>query len=338
MKTLQLTGIGLESLRFADAPEPRPGPRGLLLRIRSASLNFRDLAIARGEYGSFARPLVLGSDALAEVIAIGPEVSRFTPGDRVCPTDTPDWISGPPDEASLRRRLGGPAPGVLQELLCVQESEAVRAPAALSDDEAASLSGAGVTAWQALNPLASLRAGQFVVVQGTGAVSLFTLQLARLAGARVIATSRSRAKLERVRTLGAEHLIDSAQTPEWQREVLRITDGRGADVVVDVLGGAELARSIAAARVGGTIVVLGFLAGPSAQLALPAAITRCLKIVTSGGRSRENFQDFVRAIEAGALRPVIDSVHGFADAQTAFARLGAPDLFGKVVIRIAPRG
>jgi NADPH:quinone reductase-like Zn-dependent oxidoreductase len=335
MKTFELSGIGVDSLVFAERPMPPVGPRDLLLRIRAASLNYRDLAIARGEYGKVSLPLVLGSDAVGEVVKAGAEATRFAVGERVIPTDTPDWIAGPPDERMLRRRLGGTLPGVLSELLVVSEEAAVPAPAHLTDEEAATLGGAGVTAWQALYTADRLRPGEtVVVVQGTGGVSLFALQLARLGGAEVIVTSRSADKLARAAALGATRGIDTRATPDWDQEVLSLTRGRGADVVIDVVGGASLARSIAAARVGGVVVVLGFLDGTSSNVDLPAAIRRSVTLRSYSGRSRESYEGLARALSSSDIRPVVDRVFDFDAAREAFAYVASGAQFGKVVIRI----
>jgi NADPH:quinone reductase-like Zn-dependent oxidoreductase len=215
----------------------------------------------------------------------------------------------------------------------VSEEAAVLAPTHLSDEEASTLCAAGVTAWQALYSLARLKPGETVVVQGTGGVSLFALQLARLGGAQVIALSRNADKLARALALGAHHGIDTRATPDWDREVLRLTRGRGADVVVDVVGGSSIGRSTAAARVGGHVAVLGFLEDASSTLDLPTAIRRGITLGTSSGRSRESFEAMNRAIEAGAVRPVVDRVFGFGEAREAFGYLASGAQFGKVVVR-----
>jgi NADPH:quinone reductase-like Zn-dependent oxidoreductase len=335
MKTLELKTIGLDALAFSERPTPSFGPRDLLLRTRAVSLNYRDVAIARGEYGRYSLPLILGSDAVAEIVQIGPAVTQFAIGDRVCPNDTPDWISGGPDDRTTKQRLGGPLDGVLAEFFVASESAVVRAPGHLTDEEASTLCGAGVTAWQALYPLGHLTPGQTVVVQGTGGVSLFALQLARLGGAAVIATSRSSDKLTRVRELGATDLIDTRVHADWQAEVLRLTHGRGADVVIDVVGGASLGRSIAAARLGGTVVSLGFLESQTSTVDLPTAIRRAVTLCTSTGRSREAFEALNRAVEVSGMRPVVDRVFPFAEAREAFEYMASGAQFGKVVVRFA---
>ncbi len=335
MKALVLEGATLGSLVVRDRPIPVVGGHDVLLRTRAASLNYRDIAIARGEYGAYQRPLILGSDAVGEVVEVGAGVTRFSKGDRVCPTDTPDWIAGPPDERSLSRRLGGPADGVFAEFFAVPESAAVSAPRHLTDVEAATLSSAGVTAWRALFVLGGVVPGDTVVVEGTGGVALFALQLARLANARVVALSRSAAKLDRARALGATDAIDTTATPEWDAEVRRLTGGRGADFVVNVVGGASLGRSIGACRVGGKVIVLGFLDGPTASLDVVSAIRRGVSLHTSTGRSRENFEAMNRAIEAAAMRPVVDRVFPFERVLEAFAYLESGAMFGKIGLEFA---
>jgi NADPH:quinone reductase-like Zn-dependent oxidoreductase len=217
----------------------------------------------------------------------------------------------------------------------VHEEAAVAVPAYLSDEEAASLCGAGVTAWQALYVLTQLCPGQHVLVQGTGSVSLFALQLARLGGAEVSVLSRSAEKLTRARALGAHHAIDTTAVPGWESAVLALTGGRGVDVVIDVLGGEQLNRSIAAVRVGGSVIAARFLDGMSSQLDLPSAIRRSVTLRTTSGRSRENFEAFMRALEIGRLQPVIDRVFAFAQADRAFDYLGRGSAFGKVVVRVS---
>lgn len=324
--------IDLDALTLTERPIPEPGPRDLLLRMRAASLNYRDLAIARRTYGSFAAPLVPVSDGVGEVVAIGSEVRRFAVGDRVCPTYVPDWIAGEPTEEAARRRLGGPIDGVLAEYVRVHEDAAVRAPAHLTDVEAATLPIAGVTAWHALFVAGRVQPGDTVVVQGTGGVSLFALALARLAGARVLVTSSSPDKLARARDLGAAEGIDYRATPAWDARVLELTSGRGADHVIDVAGGDGLGRSIAAARVGGTVSLIGFIAGMSSTLDLAAAMRRVVRIQAISVGSRASFESLARALELHRTRPVVDRVFAFEDARAAYDHLARGGHFGKVAI------
>jgi NADPH:quinone reductase-like Zn-dependent oxidoreductase len=335
MKTYELRqGRGLESLVLTERPEPVPGPRELLVRVRAVSLNYRDLAILRGTYGDYPRPLVPVSDGVGTVVAVGSEVRRFAVGDRVIPAYVPDWIRGEPTEENTRRRLGGPLDGLLRESACVHEEAAVAAPAHLTDAEAATLPIAGVTAWHALFTAGRLGPGQTVVVQGTGGVSLFALQLARMAGARVLVTSRSLAKLERAVGLGAAGGIHSQGEAAWDARVLALTDGRGADHVVDVVGGAGVGCSIAAARVGGTVSLVGFLDSASVSFDLTRALRRIVRLQAVSVGSRDDLESLGRALSAQGVRPVVDRTFSFDQAPAAYEYLASGAQFGKVVITL----
>jgi NADPH:quinone reductase-like Zn-dependent oxidoreductase len=301
--------------------------------LRAASLNYRDLALLEGRYLALGAPVVPGSDGVGEVVAVGPGVRRFAVGQRAIPVYVPGWRTGRPDAEAVRRRLGGPQDGVLREYLCVPEEEATPAPAHLSDAEAATLPIAGVTAWRALVAEGRLRPGDTVVVQGTGGVSLFGLQLARLAGARVLVTSRSAEKLARVEALGAAHGIDTSATPDWEAEVLRLTGGRGADHVLDVLGGAQVQRSLAAARLGGTVSLVGFLTGLEARFDLGLALRRMVRLQAVSVGSREDQEALGAALEAHGVRPVVDRVFPFEELPAAYAHLASGAQLGKVVVR-----
>lgn len=324
--------IDLDALTLVERPMPEVGPRDLLLRMRAASLNYRDLAIARRAYGTFGAPLIPLSDGVGEIVAVGAEVERFAVGDRVCPTYLPDWIAGEPTEETARRRLGGPLDGVLAEYVRVAEHAAVRAPSHLTDVEAATLPIAGVTAWHALFVAGGVHPGDTVVVQGTGGVSLFALTLARLAGARVIVTSSSPEKLARARELGAAEGIDYRATPDWHARVLDLTEGRGADHVIDVAGGDGLGRSIAAARVGGTVSLVGFVAGTSASLDLGATLRRVVRLQAISVGSRQSFEALTSALALHGARPIVDRVFGFEETRAAYDYLARGGHFGKVAI------
>ncbi|MCP3143870.1 zinc-dependent alcohol dehydrogenase family protein [Pyxidicoccus xibeiensis] len=333
MRTYELTqGSGLASLVRTERPVPVPGPRELLVKLRAVALNYRDLAILRGTYGDFPRPLVPVSDGVGEVVAVGAEVRRFAVGDRVIPAYVPDWVRGEPTEEGTRRRLGGPLDGLLREYACVHEDAAVAAPGFLSDVQAATLPIAGVTAWHALFTAGRVKPGETVVVQGTGGVSLFALQLARMAGVRVLVTSRSPAKLERAVSLGAAAGIDTGTVPEWEDRVLALTEGRGADHVVDVLGGVGVGRSIAATRVGGTVSLVGFLDSATVRFDLTRALRRMVRLQAISVGSREDLETLGRALEARGVRPLVDRAFLFSEAHAAFEYLASGAQFGKVVI------
>lgn len=333
MKTYELReGRGLESLVLTERPVPEPGPHELRVKLRAVSLNYRDLAILQGTYGHYTRPLVPVSDGVGEVVAVGARVRRFKVGDRVIPVYVPDWVRGGPTEENTRRRLGGPLDGLLREYAVVHEEEAVAAPAHLTDAEAATLPIAGVTAWHALFTAGRTGPGDTVVVQGTGGVSLFALQLARMAGARVLVTSRSPAKLERAVALGATAGIHTGTEPEWDARALALTDGRGADHVVDVVGGDGVERSISAARVGGTVTLVGFLDSAAVRFDLTKALRRIVRLQAVSVGSREDLESLGRALAAQGVRPVVDRVFSFDDARAAYEYLASGAQFGKVVI------
>jgi NADPH:quinone reductase-like Zn-dependent oxidoreductase len=323
--------VHLDDLHVANLPPPTPGPRDVLLRMRAASLNHRDLLIATGRYGDFPAPLVPLSDGAGEVVARGAEVTRFALGDLVVPAYVPDWVGGPPSPEAIRRRLGGPSPGVLADLIVVPESAAVRAPAHLSPAEAATLPIAAVTAWQLLFEGAPLHPGAVVTVQGTGGVSLFSLQLARAAGARVVVLVRDAERVARLEAMGAE-VIDTTREPRWEAALMELTGGRGVDVFVDLVGGNDLGRAVAVTRVGGTVGVVGFVGGASATLDLPALIRRVVTLRAISGGSRASLEAVSAAMEAHRIHPVIDAAFHFARAKDAYHRLAAGKLFGKVVI------
>jgi len=325
--------LALDDLRVVDRPAPSPGPRQVLLRMRAASLNYRDLSIARGEYGSYPLPLVPVSDGAGEVVAVGPEVCRVRVGDLACPTYVPDWLDGPIQQETAWRRLGGPADGVLSELMCVNEDALVRAPAHFSAAEAATLPIAGVTAWQALFADGGAVAGQTVAVQGSGGVSLFVVQLARAAGIRVLSLLRGSGRRGALERLGAE-VFDSTR-PNWPEEVRAATAGRGVDLFVDVVGGPMLAQTIAATRVGGSVVLLGYVGGTSVTLDLLAVIRRAVTLYAVSGGSRTSFERLIRFLEAHGLRPIVDARFGFDEVRAAYEYLGAGRPMGKVIVDFA---
>lgn len=322
--------LALDDLRAVEQPAPSPGPREVLLQMRAASLNYRDLSIARGEYGSYPLPLVPVSDGAGTIVALGSEARRFRVGDLVCPSYVPDWIDGPVQEKTARRRLGGPADGVLREVMCVDEEALVRAPAHFTAAEAATLPIAGVTAWQALFADGRAAAGQTVCVQGSGGVSLFVVQLARAAGLRVLSLLRGTARRDALERLGAE-VFDSTTT-DWPEHVLAATGGHGVDLFVDVVGGPMLANTIAATRVGGSVVLLGYVGGTKVTLDLLAVIRRAITLRAVSGGSRKSFEQLVDFLEAHDLRPVIGARFFFDELRAAYDYLAAGKAMGKVVI------
>jgi NADPH:quinone reductase-like Zn-dependent oxidoreductase len=337
MKTMRVMEIrdhwSVDHIVEADRAEPVLGPTQILLRIKAASLNYRDHVMVRRGYGnrSGALPLVPVSDGVGEVVGLGDAVTRFRVGDRACPTFFQDWISGPFRDTYWRSQLGGPRDGVLQEFMAVEEHAAVGVPTFLTDLEAAALPCAAVTAWSAIIAQNLVKAGDVVLIQGTGGVSLFALQFAKLQGARVIALSSSDAKLERVRALGADHLVNYRAEPEWRKVARNLTDGVGVNHVVEVGGAGTLAQSVRAVRGGGTVSLIGVLGGASSEFNLPHVVTQNVRLqgVTVG--NRDMFEDMLRALEQHQLHPVVDDgVYGFSDIAEAIRQFPNGQHFGKV--------
>ena len=324
----------LEGLRRGERPDPRPGPHEVLIRIRAASLNYRDHMIVSGQYFTpVSRPTIPLSDGAGEVAAIGPGVTRFQKGDRVAGAFFQVWFDGPP----TRRHpaLGIPLDGALAEYLVLHEDGVVAIPPGLSFEEAATLPCAGVTAWNALmvsgNPL---KAGDTVLCLGTGGVSMLALQIAAAAGARVIVTSSSDEKLRRAQTLGASDVINYKTHPDWQKEVARLTGGRGVDQIIEIGGAGTLDRSFEAIGFGGKVALIGFLAGQAAKLNPVGLMLKGGSLQGIGVGSTAMFEALNRALEINRIKPVVDKVFPFDKAADAFRCLASGDFVGKVVIAI----
>jgi|RhiMethySRZTD1v2_1073278.scaffolds.fasta_scaffold01685_11 NADPH:quinone reductase-like Zn-dependent oxidoreductase len=337
MKAVTISGaFGLDNLRLEERPEPRPRPGQVLLRMRAASLNFRDLRMIEGVYNPRqSLPLVPASDGVGEVVALGEGVSRVKIGERVSPIFAQRWIAGAPTVAELRSTLGGPLDGTLAELVAVDAEGLVHVPEYLSDVEAATLPCAALTAWNALVTLGKVRPGDSVVTQGTGGVSIFGIQLARLLGARVIATTGSDDKLERLRELGASDVINYKKDPDWGKTARALTDGRGADLVLDVGGGTTLAQSIRAVRPAGHISVIGVLAGVAADLNVLPILMQGLRLQGVFVGHRHSFEAMNRALAQHRLKPVVDRVFALEETRVAIEHLKSGQHFGKVCIQIS---
>jgi NADPH:quinone reductase-like Zn-dependent oxidoreductase len=322
--------FGLDALTLGERPTPVPGPHQVLVRVRAAALNYRDLRVVDGTYApDQPLPLVPVSDGAGEVVALGAGVTRVQVGDRVAGAFAQRWIAGePPSSLIGGSTLGAPRDGVLAEHVVLDEDGTVRIPDHLDWAEAATLPIAGVTAW---NALAGVVPGATVVVQGTGGVAVFAVQLAKAAGARVIVTSRSDDKLERVRALGADDLVNSERTPAWHQRVLALTGGAGADIVVEI-GGASLDRSVDALRAGGRIALIGLLGGATAALPVIPALVKRARIHGIQVGSRDDFEALNRAVAHHRLRPVIDRTVPFDQAPAAFRALAEARHVGKIVI------
>lgn len=325
---------GLEGLRLVEKARPEPGAGQLLVRVRAAALNYRDLMVVSGGYfgGSVTRDTIPLSDGAGEVVAVGSDVTRFKPGDRVAGTFFFGWVDGPP--SGPRTARGAPADGMLTEFTLLDEVDAVAIPGNLSFEEAATLPCAAVTAWHALVVTAAVTPGDTVLVMGSGGVSVFALQFAKVAGARVLMTSSSDEKLARGRTLGAVEGINYKRTPDWEKEVLRVTGGRGADVVVEVGGPGTLARSMQAVAYAGKITLIGVLAGLQGETNPHPIMRKGASMHGIFVGNRAMFERMNTAIEANGLKPVVDKVFAFEQAADAYRYQQSGAHFGKVVIRI----
>lgn len=333
MKVIALHDHGPQHLRLEERPMPQPGRQQILIRVAATSLNYRDVEIIEGTYHTnFALPLIPLSDGVGEIVAIGPDVTRFAVGDRVCSTFWPRWIGGSFRMAETGYQLGGPIDGLLAEFALLDEQAAVLAPKNLTDVEAATLPCAAVTAWQALVSEGQLKPGDNVLVQGTGGVSLFALQFAVACGARVIVTSSSDEKIARAKALGASAGINYHDVPDWAGAVLALTGGRGVEHVVEVGGPRTFAQSLAATAVGGQINVIGYLGGTDGLINPLDIFRRQVQVRGIPVGSRESFEAMVRAIEVNNLRPVVDSSFAWAEIGEALARLKTGSHFGKLVL------
>jgi NADPH:quinone reductase-like Zn-dependent oxidoreductase len=306
----------------------------VLLRIRACSLNYRDLLVVKGVYNpKMNLPRIPCSDAVGEVIAVGPDSTRIKVGQRVAGLFMPGWLEGELSDAKAKTALGGSVDGLLAEYAVLAEESVVAVPEHLTDMEAATLPCAAVTAWNGLVVAGGVRPGETVLVQGTGGVSLFALQFAQLAGARIIATSSSEQKLTRVKALGASDVINYRTTPEWGETVRQLTRGRGVDHIIEVGGAGTLAQSLRAVRTGGHIALIGVLSGYGQVNPLPI-LMKGVRVTGIYVGSRDMFEAMNRAIALHQLRPVVDRIFAFAEAPDAFRYMESAAHFGKIVIRL----
>ena len=326
------SAYGIDNLQVVERPDPIPGPGQIVVDIAAATLNYRDLATVTAPSGR--TPFVPCSDGAGVVSAVGDGVTRVKVGDHVAPLFFQGWFAGEPTREGLGGALGGTLDGVLQEKVLLSEQGVTPVPAGYTDEEAATLPCAALTAWRGLVVQGKVKPGDVIVLQGTGGVSIFALQFAKAAGASVIITSSSDEKLERARALGADHLVNYRSTPDWAREVRRITGNRGADHVIEVGGAGTFEQSLRAIRLGGKIAVIGILGGFVKDLNIAAIFGANAFIhgVTVG--SREHFESMTRAIEANGLRPVIDRRFSLDEARDAFETMKAGAHFGKIALTV----
>ena len=335
MRAYQLPqATGIEALTKVDLPQPKPVHRQVLVKVAACSLNFRDLAIALGRYRMPIKPsLVPLSDGAGEVVEIGPGVRRVKVGDRVAGNFFQRWPGGHADADTQASALGGSVDGMLAEYVVLEEEGVVKLPAHLSYHEGACLPCAGVTAWNALVEHGRLTAGHTVLVQGTGGVSIFALQFAKLFGAQVIATSSSDAKLDRAKKLGASHGVNYKTTPDWDKAAVELTGGIGVDQVVEVGGAGTIAKSLGAIRSGGRISMIGVLSG-AADLNPMLILGKRASIQGISVGSTQMFEAMNRAISVAMMKPIIDKVFAFDETAAAYRHLQSAQHFGKVVIAL----
>ena len=334
MQVWQLDGTsGSSSLAMSTRRLPEPGRKQLLVRINAVSLNYRDLAIARGTYPLASKPgLIPASDCAGRVEAVGPDVARFKVCDRVTNAFVPGWISGKVTRSGFARLRGNPCDGVLAEYVLFEEEELIATPGFLTDEEAASTPCAGASAWNALyGGSEPLKPGETVLVQGTGGVAMFALQIAHAGGAAVVVTSSSDKKLERLAAFGMWRGVNYRTHPEWHEEVRRLTDDEGVHITVEIGGPGTLARSIQATRFGGTVSMVGVLT--RGQVDPLIFMHRGLTLRSIGTGSREMHEALLRSMDRHRWRPVIDRVYPFEEAPAAFDRIECGGHVGKVIIK-----
>lgn len=314
---------------------PAPGPGEVHVRIRAVALNYRDLMMIRGDYvGGDAEPVIPASDGAGDVIAVGAGVTQFKPGDRVATTFFRDWIEGRQTPKKSELSFGGLIDGALAQEIVVSENSLFAVPDHLDYNEAATLTCAGATAWNALFVEGRVRAGDSVLMLGTGGVSIWALQLAKAAGLHAVITSSSDAKLERARGLGADATINYRTTPQWGEEVLRVTRGEGVEVVVEVGGTDTIKQSLQATRMGGTVAIIGGVSGWDLDID-PFQLIRGAKRVSGiYVGSRAMLDDLSRFVSLHKIKPVVDRVFPFNEARQAYEYLASGGHFGKVVIAV----
>lgn len=333
MHVWQISSFGIDSLEFVERPDPQPGPGQVAVRVHAISFNYRDLMMVKGVYNPKLKlPRIPCSDGAGEVVAVGAGVIQWKPGDRVAGIFMQNWIDGPATADKTKGALGGDIDGMLADAVLLSSAGLVAIPAHLSFEEASALPCAAVTAWNAL-AAAHLKPGATVLIQGTGGVSIFALQFARLMGLRVLGVSSSNEKIERARSLGLHAGLNYRDTPEWDRWALDQTGGEGVDLVVEVGGVGTLPRSLRAVRMGGMITQIGVLAGPSEQLPLAAILHKQIRIQGIYVGSRRDFEEMNTAIGLTGLHPVVEA-SSWLQTREVLHRMEAGAHFGKLVVTI----
>jgi NADPH:quinone reductase-like Zn-dependent oxidoreductase len=333
-------GFGLDRLARCELPETSLGPGQARVAVKAVSLNYRDLLMVQGHYDPRQPlPLVPCSDAVAEVLEVAHDVTRVAVGDRVCPTFAAGWFEGSPDPHVLRRTRGGPLQGTLRTEMVVNADDVVVPPAHFTDVEASTLPCAAVTAWRALVTEGGVGPGDVVLTLGTGGVSLFALQIARMCGARVVITSSSDDKLARAKEMGAEHGVNYTREPSWGKVVRAWRDGVGVDHVLELGGAGTLDQSLRAVRTGGHVSLIGVLAGVKTPLVLTRVLMHHLRVQGIMVGARSDLEGVCRAYAAHPeMRPVVDRTFGLSQVPEAFQYLASARHMGKVVVDLTDRG
>jgi len=334
MRAWQIKAFGLDALELVDRPTPTPGPGEVLVGVRAIALNNRDLMVIKGQYNPRLKlPRIPCSDGAGEVVAVGEGVSAWKPGDRVAGIFMQNWLDGPMTRIRSRGALGGDVDGMLTDYVVLRETGLVAIPDHLSYQEAATLPCAAVTAWRAL-AAADLKPGATVLIEGTGGVSIFALQFARLRGLRVLGISSSNEKLDRARQMGLDAGLNYHEQPEWERWALQQTGGEGVDLVVEVGGSGTLTRALKSLRIGGTIAQVGVLAQSNVPFPVPLLLHKQVRLQGIYVGSRRDFVEMNRAIELAELRPVGEEF-SWLEAPAIFRHLEQASHFGKLVLAVA---
>jgi NADPH:quinone reductase-like Zn-dependent oxidoreductase len=339
MKAWRIPSFGIDKLELATLPDPQPQRGEVLVRVHAVSWNYRDLMVTVGKYNPKMKlPRIPCSDGAGEVAAVGEGVTRVKVGDRVAGILMQNWIDGEPDAAKIRGALGGDIDGVLAEFVVLREEGVVHFPEHLSYEEAATLPCAGVTAWNAVVHTGRVKAGDTVVIQGTGGVSIFALQFAKMLGARVLGTSSSDEKLERAKKLGLDAGVNYREHPEWDTWVMEQTQGRGADLIVEVGGAGTFARSLRAVRIAGAVAQIGVLSQAPSQssegIEIPLLLHKQVRLQGIYVGSRANFDEMNRAVATQYMEPLVDELFSFNDAPAALRRMESRAHFAKLVTSV----
>jgi NADPH:quinone reductase-like Zn-dependent oxidoreductase len=335
MKIWQIKAFGIDQLVLEHVPQPRPGRGEVLVKVHAVSLNYRDLLMVRGHYNPrMALPRIPCSDGAGEVVEVGEDVKAITVGQRVAGIFMQHWLDGPPTAERSRGALGGDVDGMLAEYVVLPQSGVVPIPQHLSYAEGATLPCAGVTAWNALVNTTQVKPADVVVTQGTGGVSIFALQFARMMGATVIGTSSSDEKLERAKALGLNAGLNYRRSPDWAKWVLRETNNQGADLIVEVGGAGTFGQSLQAVRIGGTVAQIGVLSQSDQPLPIAPLLHRQVRVQGVYVGSRAHFEAMNRAIVANRMQPVVGRIFAFDQVRDALITLEGGHHFAKIVIHV----